>query len=288
MRHRDKLRRADLDLRDLDNEVANEPRSTQRFQFARHRRILLIHGCNTNERDGQKRTAPLREALVQRCPSLDAQVLTVTWPGDFAWSRGGLAAYKQMTKRADQAGAKLWEVLDAEFDHALGAPELVVVAHSLGCRLALQMIARLAPSPHNTKIRKLVLILMGAAVATDRHDLFALARGHAEVVVLYSDRDRALGHAFPLGQVMAGEGASEAIGLHGNPREPAWASTKLMEGYDHEHYWPDVRTVDAVVESLTQFNDLAFRGDPAREHVLPVAGPGPEADELPQHSLFAR
>lgn len=279
---------ADLDLRGPNNDLADSPGATRRFSRAKHRRILMIHGCNTTEFHGQRVTAAMREALTERCAALEGQVLTVTWPGDVRWWRGGLAAYSAMETTSVAAGEKLSEYLKAEYEDGDGAGELVVVAHSLGCRVALEMVAALVKDGRPERLKTIVLVLMAAAVAVDMHSLIAGAKNDADkIVVLHSDRDAALKTWFPLAHTVARKGMfPEAVGLLGNPSTPAWSFERQMRGYDHEHYWPSAEIAELVAERLeAYFPDLIFRRASGRENRLETTALLPETPPLATHGL---
>lgn len=260
-------------------DIAVSPAVTLQYRVTTDRRILLLHGCNTQERTAQTVMTPVRDALSQRCGRVGSQILTMTWPGDRPWWRGGIAAYPLMERKSVAAGRKLSEYFREEYAAGLGAAELVFVAHSLGCRLALEMAAELMRSGRPAGLRKLVLILMAAAVPTDLKDLIAEAKTTVdELVVLHSDRDRALKIFFPLATARSG---SEAVGYRGNPTAPAWSFSQQMDGYDHEHYWRDARTIDVLAERLQfYFPDLVFRQGIDRENTLGMS-PFLSASDMP-------
>lgn len=178
--------------------------------------VLMFHGWSVR-----------REALVRNYDSLLRQIwdleprafdeiLTVSWP-----ARG---QYWEVLPTTPLVGAALADRLcaDAPFRDAR---EVVFVAHSMGCRVALELVRALQTRGFTPGIR---LFLVAAAVpvaALEGHRRLSLAaRSVDHASVYYSHIDEALGPLFQIGQTLAHEGdwALEAVGLRGGPTDGVW------------------------------------------------------------------
>lgn len=258
------------------------------YTYQGERRILLVHGYNVGEAAGQRSMAHLRHALREGCSTLARQLFTVTWPGNAAWHRGGPAAYFAIVPVARKAGEVFADYLVSEYELGGGPRELVIIAHSLGCRLTLEFLRNLDRKRRPARLEKIVVILMAAAVPCDMDDLLGAARANAdEVVVLHSSEDKVLRRWFRLGETAAREGTlPEAIGYKGNPTEPPWSYERRMKGYDHGDYWTSPPTVEAVAERLeAYFPDIKFRKDLARENHMAARPSLDGTDYLSAYSL---
>jgi len=258
------------------------------YYAARNRRILLIHGYNVEERAGQDSMHWLRGELIEGCRALAPEILTVTWPGNKTWLKGGPAAYFKIVPVAAEAGRLLYEALMAEARINLDASEIVIVAHSLACRLTLEFLRHLDRASRPPRLKKVVAILMAAAVPSDMSDLIAAARRNAdEIIVLHSKDDKVLRKWFRRGQTAAREGwFPEAIGFEGNPHDPPWSYHQPMAGYDHGDYWKSRSTADVIGKQLSAyFPDVTYRAADLRRPEIyerPTLG---ETSALPEHSL---
>lgn len=258
------------------------------YHAERDRRILLVHGYNVAERDGQSSMAQLRSALTEGCPSLASQIMTITWPGNESWLRGGPAAYFAKVDVARQAGKLLCETIVSEHAAGLGSHELVIVAHSLGCRLTLEFLRHLNRLERPDRLQTVVVVLMAAAVPVELDELFEAAHHNADqIVVLHSTDDKVLRRWFRLGQTVAGEGRfPEATGYAGNPHTPTWFFEKQMVGYDHGHYWSRVGTADVIGTQLEAiFSDITYRAPPRESREMCELPPLDDYGFLPEREL---
>ncbi|MEM7508640.1 MAG: alpha/beta hydrolase [Pseudomonadota bacterium] len=208
------------------------------------RKVLLIHGFNTTQAEAEAGYEAFQDLIERQAPRLARRICPVYWPGD-SGLKGG--AYPWLVERAAQAGAQLAEWMARQED------ELVIVAHSLGCRLTLEALVQL-PLDRGPRIR---LFLMAAAVPVglfeDGSPMREAARRADSVDVLHSRADGVLAFWFRLGQTAApGEAAllPEAVGLRGRPRRKLWSRTVEMPGYDHGQYWGGHRMATHLAHRL--------------------------------------
>lgn len=173
--------------------------------------VVLLHGFNVRRAEG-------RRTLLQLAAALDGPVsalfLAVLWPGD---DRLSPLTYPFEERDADATARRLSHVLAK---HLPLETQLSFVAHSLGCRVALETM-RLLLVEHGRTASEVVL--MAAAVDQD-----ALARGDRYVAAvraarrvhwLASTADRVLQFAYPpgdlVGAIISGSYTRTALGRHG-------------------------------------------------------------------------
>jgi pimeloyl-ACP methyl ester carboxylesterase len=198
----------------------------------RRRRILLIHGFNADEKVVDKGYRRFRENLATVASGLDVEIKTLQWPGRFL--------YGNAVRHVNAIYANI--LADFLARSARGQiQELVLVAHSMGCRLVIEALERLDPADSAVVLPKIRLFLMAAAVPTR---LLQIGTGHRAVVaacahseVLYSPHDEALGAVFSIGQLAEKLGWDEAVGLHGRPKALWGVRAHHMRYYLHGAYW---------------------------------------------------
>src|SRR5262245_51100034 len=221
----------------------SEPRVTPANALALRRRvILLIHGFNVDEEHGRadydRFVARLREMLAgQRDgPVAGDRRVGVYWPGDADWGFAKPLAYMRSVPRARDIGARLAQLLD-DAAAANGLVEVDIVAHSLGCRLALETLLAVHADPQSrVHIRRIQL--MAAAVPTfmlfDPDDTPRLRDAFDQSLEigaknLYSGADGVLSFAFPPGQTFAGGGEGFLPTAVGHAKFPAQSELSRME-----------------------------------------------------------
>lgn len=268
------------------NQLAEAPVGTRAFHTATKRRILLVHGYNVREDKGLKTMGQFRTGLSAGCLQIAGQILTMTWPGNADWLHGGPIAYFAKVDTAVSAGDLLFRYTLDEYGDGGGCEEMVVVAHSLGCRVALEFLKRLSHDVRPAKLKKIAVILMAAAVPSNLHELLRVTKDNADyLAVLHSQDDAVLRRWFRLGQTAAGEGNfPEAVGLRGEPRS-SWSFDQQMRGFDHGDYWKSAETAEVIGLQLEKILDgLLFWPDKCRESYLPIRDLG-GAPSLPERYL---
>jgi len=166
--------------------------------------FVLLHGYNCQPE-------PTRDAYRASCEiaretGIEIPRVGYLWPGlGGNWVES--VQFHRAQAQADLSAAKLAEYLNA------GEPG-VVMAHSLGCKVALQAVVK-----HGAKIK--LLVLMGAAVAADcfTTDYAQADKTVGKIHVFWSGRDEVLGRAFMLDQF------THALG-HDGPKGivPPWVT----------------------------------------------------------------
>lgn len=268
--------------------LADTPLFNLPFTTSSFRRVLLIHGFAIGEKSAIRSMEVLRRNLGRRSATLRSQTFTMTWPGDKALYLGGPAAYPWLKNVAVDTGDALFQFVMAEYSAGRGSEELILVAHSLGCRVTLEFLERLQRAGRPHRLGRVVVILMAAAVPVE---LDALIRGAVSasdsVVVLHSGSDWALRLWFRFGQTFAGEGhMPEAIGLNGLPSDPGWTDDWQMTGFGHSDYWLSNETAEIIGLALRRdVPSIVLGNDPERVRTLPLPPGLPSRDLLALHDL---
>lgn len=172
--------------------------------------VVLLHGFNVRRPEGRRTLLHLARNLEA---AVSAVFLAVLWPGD---DRLSPLSYSLEERDADLTARRLAGTL---FKHVPAAVQISFVAHSLGCRVALETMRHLAERGRGAA----EVVLMATAVDCD-----ALARGDRyraavdtarRVHWLASTKDRVLQFAYPVGDVIAalihGGYTRAALGRHG-------------------------------------------------------------------------
>lgn len=226
------------------------------FPRGRRRVVLLVHGYNDTEdaaRRAYRAFAADVAALGPTAQALLADVARLYWPGDAALGPLSFLSYPFEIAPATESAEKLTAYL-----RTLGGPggtpmELFFVSHSLGNRLLLEVLDRLAASPAPS-VHVAAAVLMAAAVPVGMvGEDGALRPGAAlpgTTLALYSRDDMVLHWAFPLGETVAGEGFfPTAVGRFGQP-PGVWTERQELAGDGHGDYWRDPRAAALVARRL--------------------------------------
>jgi pimeloyl-ACP methyl ester carboxylesterase len=243
---------ADLSLRSGRDRKSVGSRASWRAERppSGERAVLLVPGYNKTEEEANEALGVFRSFLAALTYEIDPEaVIVCSWPGDWEvpFVRG--LAYPFVFGKVEASAQTLHEAIDKWFKSTLCPKELIIVAHSLGCRLVLEMLARMAAAGRPETLKRLKIVMMAAAVPVD---MVMSKIGHAPAApdvraVLYSESDQILYWAFPPGQAAAERGWSrEAAGLHGRPLQDAWTSRKQMPMFDHGDYWSEMQTAEAI------------------------------------------
>jgi pimeloyl-ACP methyl ester carboxylesterase len=217
------------------------------------RLVILIHGFQNSTEKARRSYEGFRGALRAALWLGDENVLgsfwEFHWPGDHPSGIVSLATYSVRVPEAREAGRLLADHLATMNERQ----EVVLVAHSLGCRVALEAVkfVRGNHSYRGASIR--AVCLMAAAVpdilCVGEGRPFALNLSGCTEHILFSARDRVLLLAFSVGQYLYGEKGT-AVGLHGTPRGrwPRTMSTTL----GHSGYWSSFHVAEYIGTALGQ------------------------------------
>jgi pimeloyl-ACP methyl ester carboxylesterase len=247
---------------------------------------FLLHGYNVEP----SKAAPDFDRLlraIERVPPplptlLDTQSWAVYWQG---YTSAGLAGgktllsplhYADQIPSAREAAHALYHYLN---NNAPDKTPVTLVAHSLGCRVALELLDLYAISSEENRPTFPLAVLMAAAVPTYFfEDLSRLWRGALlpdRVLVFFSSRDIVLQAAFRAGQTIAGEGFfPKAVGATGAPQGFWRHAVRTRNG--HSGYFDDILTSAEIARALGKpvpVNLPTFDGGSGRPDAAPAALP---------------
>lgn len=256
--------------------------SPQDLFVRKNRLVVLVHGFNVTQTSADESFADFERALR---PEFQARLVRLYWPGDTSTPTDALKGeqgfftkrlisplgYPWKPRDALQAAQKLRTLLAKAFQEraraGLSDPlELCFVAHSLGCRLTLELLERIigsqAPvaSGPNGALEVPLTVLMAAAVpryavltAGDFRDTIDQLR---RLWILHSRRDSVLSFVFRPGQLFERAyfpdfrlSVRGAVGRRGMPQADR---VSVVEGiWDHGDYWRDEEIAKAVETQLS-------------------------------------
>jgi hypothetical protein len=233
---------------------------------------FLVHGYNVEPGDAANSFVQLIEKIKESNPVLPLQLSNncylvcwrayasnsfvseksffsgITYPIQVTTAIEAAKALKRYIKRnikrnINSDNSKLQAFRDVQIN---------VIAHSLGCRLTLELISNF--KKESSPVFQSV-ILMAAAVPlqyigfNNPHHLSKRARTPQRTVAIYSKRDWILDIAFPIGQTLAGEGLFPvAVGRTGGPAH-YWHYTKQTRN-GHSDYFKDSDTGEEIVRAF--------------------------------------
>ena len=274
-------------------DVQPVPSEQEYIELTRRRHLLLlIHGYNNTLKDGEEAyrafEARQRElaALDDDTPVAGGRLIRIFWPGDADWGVVSPLFYPWSIERARRTAAALAATL-ARAARESGHKQVDIVAHSMGCRLALELLKQLR-GKNDIAVGRVVL--MAGAVPTfmlepkpDKQKLRdAIAAALTDAgLSLYSTNDKVLAYAFPLGQSMApGDEGFFPTALGHEFWADADAPAKIMQkenpGADHSDYWgwnqrpkslACARAANAKVKEFLRFEQPGERAREERETV---------------------
>jgi esterase/lipase superfamily enzyme len=155
--------------------------------------VFLIHGFNVNRPTG---SAELQAFATLLPAAAQGAAIAVLWPGD-AWS--GPLCYPFETNKADDTAVELAKYIGDNLAQA----RVSFVAHSLGCRVAMQTVRQL----YIKGVEVAQVCLMAGAIDNNSLALTAAYRAAAQysarTAVLYSPSDTVLKAAYPAGNLLS-------------------------------------------------------------------------------------
>lgn len=208
--------------------------------------VFLIHGFNNDQDEASAAFSAYRD-LQRELGPVNALVVGVYWPGD-NWAEP--LFYPASVGRARETAV----VLARELERAARGRllRLDVIAHSLGCRLALELLDNLARiGARSVQIRRVAMMAAAVPVFQLRREAGqprplrdALDRTPGGTMSLHSRGDDVLRLAFPLGQSLA-PGPEGFFPIALGRREFAGPGAAVrpvlvqheIRGANHGHYW---------------------------------------------------
>lgn len=268
--------------------------------------VLLIHGFNVTEDDAvatYRRFCAVQQDLADLAEtdfvSNDRAFIEVDWPGGIEAPKFiSWAGYPEAVSQARTLGPVIAEDLNGVAAN-IGHISLEIVAHSLGCRVAIEVIRAL--NPRLVDVRAVVfqaaavdVVQLGATpdALQLRRALSIAERVHS----LYSGSDLVLRGAFPSGQQLALENIlfTTPVALGRAKWDSATILGESMRQYEihgagHSDYWGaegknrQVRHAQYQVRSALGFHPAAVRRLPSSQ---PLARDLPEDRKPPSRSTI--
>lgn len=247
--------------------VRTKPRENPSGNLAQARRIvLLIHGFNVNQCDAGVSFEKFTAQLPFRWQGRSAWVY---WPGDATRSWKGsnrpggsldeiasIASYPFQANRAIDSASQFCEFLKKQRAGRKNPIHVTIVAHSLGCLLAMELVDKLTT---NSSVRLELVILMAAAVpqyAFRLGERYSLRKfSDTKFVIYHSGNDEVLQGAFRPGQFAVASGPFSlfrrrgAVGLKGLAH-PSKNAEQIVKQHKHSGYWPDREIAIDLAERL--------------------------------------
>ncbi len=256
------------------------PQASANFALTSSRLILLIHGYNNNEEEALKSYGAFLQNSGLAKASAIGTACGFLWPGD----KGGMLAmfsYPWEIKSARGSAEVLHTFLAAQKTPGGWPLEIMLVCHSLGNRVGLELVKQCCTNGGFDRIRYRAGCFMAAAVPVfkveEGGDLRDAALAVQRKAVLYSEDDIVLHFAFPVGQTLAGDGEGSfptAIGRFGQPSSGVWNQSNNMGWfrYNHSHYWSRQESADiaAAFLGLAKARETAAAVLPEREMQDPL------------------
>jgi pimeloyl-ACP methyl ester carboxylesterase len=232
---------------ELESVFGDPPESTNHL-------IIWIHGFNTAQIDAERtwKKTHMRVRDITSLPRL-RDTVWFFWPGDASRNKhlSAISYFSQVPKavRAGHLLAKHVMKLSAQNSEL----EVSFVAHSLGCRVALEAARELSRVEGGSPVRDLLLFAAavpeGLCLTGHRYE----ERLAKQERVLFSTSDSILKRWFPLGQVVArGRGydlhpgdLKKAVGFTGGPSS-RWSWRREAAGYEHDDYWTENESLNLL------------------------------------------
>lgn len=212
------------------------------------RAVILVHGFANSEREAEaayQHHVRELERVMAPVGLRGVSVFGFHWPGDHPRRIRNVASFSTRIPVAFSAGEKLGRLVE-ELPHW---HEVVLVGHSLGCRVVLAALEYLRSRPAGTGATVPAAFLLAAAVPVGECRPAAIFgdRYASEYVVLHSKRDRVLQFCFSPGAWLF-DTADSPVGRAGDPAE-RW-DRRLQTRFGHSDYWPSAEAAKEVATAL--------------------------------------
>lgn len=239
--------------------------------------VLLVHGFNTTYEEAKKSYNNFKKSMCKTSRNkIDSEnIWFVYWSGE--GDSQGLGrklrdslSYPQQIENAKLSAELLARFLNDYFGFSESSlEELIIIGHSLGCRVILETFKKLFidRSLIFASEIEIKICLMAAAIPyllTEKvarinypsKELFSPINLISYRLVLFSDKDiPTLGLFFNKGQEFAREDCGEAVGLNGKPfLGNIWTDSEKMKGFKHQHYWANEK--DNVVRCIYRYFNI--------------------------------
>src|SRR4051794_18085965 len=136
----------------------------------RERHIFLVHGYHTAEDGARKMYDRFMEDFGPHAQSIKDEVVFVFWPGDEAFPPISGLCYLWKIPKARSVGRQFADYLSTLRSPRDTPCEIILIAHSLGCRLVLETCRALEQQepPVRHRIRLVLMAAVPVALVDDR------------------------------------------------------------------------------------------------------------------------
>jgi pimeloyl-ACP methyl ester carboxylesterase len=245
------------------------------------RMVILVHGFDVSQQTAAENFETFRDKLLEQLSgSEQPPVWAFHWPSD---PPGSPVAYSVAIPVAQLAGEQLGELLL----RLNPAQQVILIGHSLGCRVVLEALRYVADKKVGGAVSAGVPLacLLAAAVPVGYCEgpgkRYSPSVIENAVHVLFSRNDRDLRVWFRIGQAFYEKGKGEAVGLHGLPGD-RWTDPSYETRLKHKDYW---RAAESV-------KDVARIIDPVLPRVIAtrplLSGEPPESRKLETREIGSR
>jgi hypothetical protein len=222
-----------------------------------HRRIvLLIHGYANSQAVAsasfQACIDNLQRLSAPANSNIPSPIFKFYWPGDTQIRVFSELSYPTEITPAVESGQRLAEFLGTLLGPNGGPVEIHLIAHSLGNRVALEMLKAFDATNPNVIFRSISMMAAAVPVSmvSNGGDLWNTWTIVKRSQALCSISDQVLHLAFPIGETAALEGFfPEAVGRFGNPPS-TWNKNLPLSDYGHGSYWPNAATAPFLASFL--------------------------------------
>ena len=213
--------------------------------------VLLIHGYNNDYDAAHHSYATCLEKLGADQPESEIKIFdracAFYWPGDASPKWISAASYPVQIGDVVESADRLVRFLRDLYAGGREQSPLFILAHSLGCRVALEVVNSLKAEPWFGQVLTGVCLMAAAvdvlAVTPNGGGLYDAAKFCAtdgrRLTIVSSSDDSVLHLFFPLGSTLSEAGSGRALGRFGPP--PGLleiASSVPLTRLDHGDYWP--------------------------------------------------
>jgi pimeloyl-ACP methyl ester carboxylesterase len=224
--------------------------------YGRRQIVVLIHGYANSQAAASASFQACIDNLRKLPPpagtDVPSPIFKFYWPGDTQLRIFSELSYPTEITPAVESGQRLAEFLKTLVGPEGTAIEIHLIAHSLGNRVALEMLKAFAVANDHVIFRSISMMAAAVPVSMVRNggelwNSWAIVKRSQ---ALCSISDRVLQLAFPLGETAAREGFfPEAVGRFGNP-VANWNKNLPLSDYGHGSYWPSETTAPFLASFL--------------------------------------
>lgn len=259
--------------------------------------VLLIHGYNNTQEEACKSYNNFlkyqRSIAGVDCNERVApgrQFVKVYWPGDSTMPLRFLYYFLGAIPNAVEAAGCLADVL-IDAVRKSGPKEIEIVSHSMGCRLAFELLRHLVGAEGIT-VKHVVFMAAAAETArledasdpSDFRKAYDIILKDGRTLNMFSQLDVVLFPVFPIGERLARDNKSKLPVALGHKR---WVSKNTPNNMEQENQWPNghgdywgdpeketkrTREVNDKISKFLQFEGVCAREPGYREVVARAAG----------------